>query len=368
MSFETAYLKKIPTTIDKVCLKEIFNSENFEQFKHIFCSLSKEMSVELLSIQANLDLLTKKGNILFISKIMNYINNLPEKTYENFLTITNEQYVFSQKNYHINYVDVTKKISTMTYEICHKSLKINKRYLINDLKELEVIKNKFNFTEVQFIRLASKLISCGNNKKLLKYNNYSHFLENKQLQKIYVKNLIEKNDNIEFLDEVFKLYEPVIYNIYLELKDKNKIWESLTNKVTGTYKRFDDPKSQWFDTKNIGYKNHPTPYLLDFIHINYCNNKNLSFFNEDYYYFMIEKSINYFEKQSQTYYPQFFENHKNKRSYEWEMQIRKDPILNPILPFIKDEDFQKICKKIVLEKNLNLSLKKKENKTTSKKI
>ena len=120
MNFETAYLKKIPKIIDKVCLKEVFDSENFEQFKHIFCSLSKEMSIELLSVQVNLDLLTKKGNILFISKVMNYINNLPEKTYENFLTITNDQYVFSCKNYHINYVDVAKKISTMTYEIFHK--------------------------------------------------------------------------------------------------------------------------------------------------------------------------------------------------------------------------------------------------------
>lgn len=108
--------------------------------------------------------------------------------------------------------------------------------------------------------------------------------------------------------------------------------------------------------------------MLDFIYTHYRNHKNLSFFNEDYSYFMIEKSINYFEEQSKTYYPQFLENYKNKRSYEWEMQIRKDPFLNPILPFIKDEDFQKICRKIVLEKNLSLSLKQKYNKTTCKKI
>ena len=249
MNIKTVYLKKIPITIDKAYLKEIFDSENFEQFKNIFFSFSQEMSIQLLSVQANLDLLTKKGNILFISKVMNYITNLPEKTYENFLTIKNDQYVFSRQNYHINYDDIIKKISTITYEIFHKSLKTNKQYSINELKELDVIKNKFNFTEVQFIKLTSKLISCGNNENLLKYNSSSHFLKDKKLQKIYVKNLIEKNDNIKFLDEVFKLYEPIIYNIYLDLKDDNKIWDSLKNKFTGTYKRFDDPKSQWFDTK-----------------------------------------------------------------------------------------------------------------------
>lgn len=293
---------------------------------------------------------------------MNYITNLPEKTYENFLTIKNDQYVFSRQNYHINYDDIIKKISTITYEIFHKSLKTNKQYSINELKELDVIKNKFNFTEVQFIKLTSKLISCGNNENLLKYNSSSHFLKDKKLQKIYVKNLIEKNDNIKFLDEVFKLYEPIIYNIYLDLKDDNKIWDSLKNKFTGTYKRFDDPKSQWFDTKKIGYKNHSTPYLLEFIYTNYNHYKNFSFLSDDYRYLMIEKSIYYFDNHFKTYYQ------NNKTSYEWEMQIRKDPILNPILPFIRDENFHKVCKKIVLEKNLNLSLKKNENKTTPKKI
>lgn len=348
--------------IEKTQIKKALENENFEELKRLLSLLSKEIALQLLSVKINFESLTQKGNLLFISKIIDYITHLPNQIKENYLNITNEHYVISHKNYYINYENIQEKISSFTYKVCHSCFKKNKKYENNDIKEIQKISHKFNLTDLQLIKLIAKVVSCGYNNELLEKNHNFSLLQNKKLKKIYVRYLIEKNENIQFLETVFKLYEKIIYDIFFELKDNNQIWSFLQNEITMNYRRIDDPKVKWLDNKKIGFKNHPIPYQLDNIYILF-NHSPDEIINNDYYLKVISDSVSYFTKNIEPKYNSVI--NEQSKNMTFQLALTKDKV-NSTYKSLLNIKFLNFCKKIHLEQNLELNLAHNPTKTLKK--
>ena len=250
--------------------KAIQNLDN-SHIKQILQNCSLSFSVELLSVEKNLQLLCKKTRFPFLLDLFSHLNSLHTNKYVQFLKISNTSFWMEEHKAPI-FIDSKKEvlnnfiIKVIDFSIFTNKSK-NKHFILEDIQDVIQIGKKFNISNEKIINWMGKMYSQTHQPEIILSLSKEPLLNNPELKERFISVVLNSSKNLDILDSLFNAYEKNIYEIYAEYKSNGRTWNFLLPK-SYWYSRINylpyssEEKVDWFEKKHLGYNHHPTPFKI----------------------------------------------------------------------------------------------------------
>lgn len=377
--------------IKKTDLEKPLQNLNFHDLEHILDHVNQSFAIDLLSVDKNMKLLTKKADFDFLSKVFQKINSLERKneTFQ-FLRVSNEYFsnVIYAKSF--NHLHKFSKLQEFIERVVDLSISHKKKHNLKELHKVISIGQSYQINNQKIVNWIGKITSYSNDTSLLEENTKLSLLQNKELRERYISMVINISQKPKFLDKLFNLYESNIYDLYANYKSNQRTWNCLLPKIAwDSYKYLpyvDSDKLNWLEEKHIGYKNNPVYFELhrleqEFKHFPYSDDFKQKI-ETDYYQDLIYNSLVDYHKiyrfEKEKYFKLFISKSENEDRperfiYSTEYSTFKDWIqsspINSILSiYDKNKEFYDYCKKLKFKLYLEDKLVPSEKKEKKLKI
>lgn len=352
--------------------------------------MNQSFAIDLLSVDKNIKLLTKKSNFYFISQVFNKISTLRSRnTTSYFLRVSNEYFYQLEIKKDSHVLSQFTKLQKFVTKVIDLSISHKKKHNLKDIQQVISIGQTFKIEESKIINWIAKITVYSKNTDLLDYNTKNHLLQKKDLRERYISLIINSSQDIKLLEHLFNLYESHIYDIYSQYKGKETIWTCLlpihTWKNFHTLPLIDKNKLNWLENKNIGYRNNPVYFELYQLENEFRNSVNHSIENfekkvsETYYQNIIYNSLNDYHKifcpkkeaafnqytSSFDNYKQFIHSDEYNEFKNWITLSHTHSILSI---YDNNKDFYDYCKKLKFKLSLEDTLIPENKKIKKMKI
>lgn len=381
--------------IKKTILEKQLQTLNIKDLEHTLERMNQSFAIELLSVDKNIKLLSKKSDFDFLSKVFHKISALESKQNNfHFLKVSNEY--FSQVIYSKSFSEINQfpKLQAFVTRVMDLSISHKKKHDIKELYSVISIGKFFKIDDSKIVNWIGKMTAYSKNTNLLDHNTKLPLLQNKVLKERYISLIINVAKEPKFLEHLFNLYEAQIYDLYAQHKSNETIWNCLLPKNSWTPYKYlpyiDSNKLNWLESKNIGYRNNPVYFELYQLetefkhsqHSDYYQNKFNEKISEEYYENIIYNSLtdyhkNYRSKKDKAF-QQYIEQPDNESKperfiYSEEYKEFKDwvnlsPIASVLSVYDTNKDFYEYCKKLKFKISLEDKLVPENKKEKKMKI
>lgn len=375
--------------IKKTIFEKHLQNCDHVQLNNILKQTDLLFAIDLLSVDKNMKLLTKKANFSFLREVCNTLSTLSDSSFFNFLSISNDcfkQVVHTSINKEfLSVQQKTDKLRIFIEKAVDFSIYKHKKHDIKDIEILLDLGQTYHISPEKTVNWIGKVTHFSQNPNLLDYNSKLSLLQKPHLREQYVSLLINISNNINILNKTYELYEPYIYNIYAKYKMNGNIWNCLLPKRSyyGTYLPYiDDNKINWLEDKKIGYRNNPIFFELYTLSqmFQYKDSKLEEKINCDYYQEGIYNSLLQYKTE---FLPEFqnllkkynieptdihsIEHFKcnNKEFREWLREFPSRAVFNL---YLSNPNFLKFCETLEFKNKMDFQLPNKESKKTKNKI
>lgn len=378
--------------LKKTILEKALQHLDFNQLDNIITNTNRSFAIDLLSVDKNMDLLTKKSDFNFLNKVYQKLLTLkPNSEIMQFLNISNEYFEQKLHPIKINNIGVEEKFENFIIRTMDLSISKKKKHDIKELQQVMSIGKNFSIEEKKIVNWIAKVTANSNNNEILEQNIKLPLLQKKELRERYISLMINVSQDTKFLDKLFNLYESTIYETYAKHKSNHSIWNCLLPKQTwGGYKYLpyiDDQKIEWLESKQIGYKNNPFYFELYQLELDYTRSSGSDYFTtifeekiqQDYYknivynslidyqqFYLPKKEIylNEFSKGNNRDFPQRF--NSSEEGIKFRNWVNENPMAAVLSVYDKNVDFFEYCKKLKLKVKLEDRLPEKQNERRNK--
>lgn len=372
--------------LKKTTLEKALQTFNVNELDNIMGNTNRDFAIDLLSVDKNMDLLTKKSNFDFLNKVFQKLSTLKRNSdIMQFLNISNEY--FEQKLHNIKLTNEgnNEKFENFIVKTMDLSISKKKKHSIKELQQVVSIGKKFSIEEWKMVNWIAKVTAYSHDSEMLEQNYKLPLLQNKELRERYISLIINVTDDTKFLDKLFTLYESNIYEVYAKHKSNHSTWNCLLPKQTwGGFKYLpyiDDDKISWLESKQIGYKNNPFYFELYQLEVEFTRSKD-KFENKiqsDYYKDMIYNSLidyqQFYIPKKEIYLTEF-SNGKNKdfpqrfnysqEGIQFKNWVRENPMACVLSVYDTNMEFYDYCKKLKLKVKLEDKLPEKTTERRNK--
>lgn len=366
--------------LKKTILEKALQNLNFNELANIIDNTNRNFAIDLLSVDKNMDLLTKKSDFEFLNKIFYKLSTLkPNSEIMQFLKISNEHFEQKLHNIKLTTEDSLEKFEQFIVRTMDLSISKKKKHSSKELQQVISIGKNFSIEEWKLVNWIAKVTANSNNTELLEQNFKLPLLHKKDLRERYVSLMINVSQSTQFLDKVFNLYESTIYETYAKHKSNHSTWNCLLPKQTwNNYKYLpyiDENKIQWLEDKKIGYKNNPFYFELYQLEIEFRRSKDTfeSHLKEDYFKDIIYNSLidyhNFYYPEKEKYFKQYIEQEKNNDNPErfiyseeyktFKNWVNENPVAAVLSVYDTNKDFYAYSKKLKLKVKLEDKLPEK---------
>lgn len=380
--------------IKKTILEKQLQNLNIQDLENTLDNMNQSFAVDLLSVDKNIKLLSKKADFDFLSKVFQKINTLQSSFNSfQFLKVSND---FFFQTVHMNHLKENiqhTKLESFVEKVIDLSISHKKKHTLKELHTVISIGKSFNINEKKIVNWIGKITAYSHNTDILESNLKLPLLQKKLLKERYISLIMNVTQDTKILDKTFQLYEPSIYEIYAQHKDNQTTWNCLLPKTYYSYYSekylpyIDSNKLHWLENKKIGYKNHPVYFELyqlekDFKQSQYSQSSREEFdlkISDEYYQNLIYNSLsdyhNNYRFKKEACFKKFIEIPENETKperfiYSEEYRGFKDwisssPIATVLNIYDSNKDFYEYCKKLKLKISLEDKLipeQKKEKK------
>ena len=252
--------------IKKVILEKAIQKLDTNHIKQIFQNYSMVAAIEILNVDKNVDLLCKKKDYQFLSKLFENLKELPPSKFKEFIRITNQSFSIEKKYANIK-VENNKTLNDFIIRVLDLSIFRKNNFTLDEIKKVVEIGNSFNIKEEKIVTWIGKMYAFSNNLEMITILKKENLLLDPKLQERFISVVLNIAKDTKVLDTLFKNYESKIYEIYTDYKNKNKIWNFLLPIKQWPHSLkilpyVSQEKLQWFENKQLGYNNNPTPFKL----------------------------------------------------------------------------------------------------------
>lgn len=378
--------------IKKTILEKQLQTLNIKDLEHTLEHMNQSFAIELLSVDKNIKLLSKKSDFNFLSKVFHKISTLESgQNNFHFLKVSNEY--FSQVIYSKSFKEVNQfpKLQNFVTRVMDLSISHKKKHDIKELHSVISIGQSFKIDDSKIVNWIGKITAYSKNTNLLDNNIKLPLLQNKNLRERYISLIINVAQEPKFLEHLFNLYEAQIYDLYAQYKGNETIWNCLLPKNSWIPYKYlpyiDSNKLNWLESKSIGYRNNPVYFELYQLetefkhsqHSDYSKDKFNEKISEEYYQNIIYNSLtdyykNYRYKKDKAF-QKYIEQPDNEAKperfiYSDEYKDFKNwanlsPIASVLSVYDTNKDFYEYCKKLKFKISLEDKLipeNKKEKK------
>lgn len=376
MDIKKNILEKYLQNCDHVHLNEILQNADLS-----FC-------IDLLSVDKNMKLLTKKADFYFLKEVFNHLSNLKESSFLSFLSVSNEcfkQIIHTSVNKEaLSLQQKNDRLRTFIEKTVDLSIQQHKKHTIKDIEILLDLGSKYHISSEKIVNWLGKVTHFSQNPNILDYNHKLSLLQKSDLRERYVSLLINISDNTNILNKTYQLYEPYIYNIYAKYKMEGNIWSCLLPKrgYYGAYLPYiDENKLNWLEEKKIGYRNNPVFFELYSLSnmFQYKDSKLNEKINNEYYREGIYSSLLQYRTEFLPEVDKFLnqagieatDTHSithlqyRKEFREW---LKESPLRVVLNLYFSNPSFLQFCEKLDFKNTMDIHLPTKEVKKTTNKI
>lgn len=362
--------------IKKTVLEKQLQNLNINDLEHVLEDMNQSFAIDLLSVDKNIKLLTKKSDFEFLSKVFDKIKNLSSgKSNFQFLNISNEY--FSQIIYQKSFDNINpfSKLQNFVTQAMDLAISHKKRHNTKDIFKVMSIGKNFNIEQKKIVNWIGKITAYSKDTSILDCNKKLSLLQDKQLRERYISLIINISQETKFLDYFFNLYEPQIYDLYAQYKGNETTWNCLLPKNSWTNYKYlpyiDEQKLNWLESKNIGYRNNPVYFELYQLENSFNQSQYSEYFktefnekiSNEYYQNIIYNSLidyhkNFLPKKNEAF-QSYINNPENESKsekfiYSEEYKtlndlIKKSPIISILSVYDKNPAFYEYCKKLKLK-------------------
>ncbi len=385
--------------IKKTVLEKQLQNSNMHDLDNTLNHLNQNFAIDLLSVDKNIKLLSKKSDFDFLSKVFTKINNLNSSfTTFQFLKVSNEyfsQVIHSQKfQENINFT----KLQSFVERVMDLSISHKKKHDFKELQKVISIGKNFHINENKIVNWIGKITTHSNSTQLLEENFKNPLLQKKELKERYISLILNLSDDTKFLDKLFKLYESSIYDLYAQHKSNKTTWNCLLPKASyySSYYNYqylpymDQDKLNWLENKKLGYKNNPVYFELyklktDFQQSRYSDISKEQFnekISNEYYQNLIYNSLIDYHKiyrfHKELAFENFIKEPENEQKpekfiyseeyKEFKNFINSSSSMTVLSVYDSNKDFYEYCKKLKLKISLEDKLVPEDKKQKKLKI
>lgn len=375
--------------IKKVTFEKHLQNCDHVQLNYILKQTDLLFAIDLLSVDKNMKLLTKKANFSFLKEVFNTLSTLSDSSFLNFLSISNDcfkQIVHTSVNKEIlSRQQKNDKLKIFIEKAVDLSIHKHKKHDIKDIETLLHLGETYHISPKKIVNWIGKVTHFSQNPNILEYNNKLSLLQRPHLREQYVSLLINISSNIHILNKTYELYEPYIYDIYAKYKMNGNIWSCLLPQRSyyGNYLPYiDDNKISWLEDKKIGYQNNPIFFELYTLSrmFQYKDSKLEEKINCDYYQEGIYNSLLQYKTEflpevhkllrdanvdpTDIHSVQHFQ-YGNKEFREW---LQESPARAVFNLYFSNPSFLQYCETLNFKNKMDLHLPNKESGKTKNKI
>ena len=257
--------------IKKITLEKAIQDLDNSHIKQILENCSLSFSIELLSVEKNLQLLCKKNRFLFLLDLFSHLNSLHTSKLTQFLKVSNTSFWIEEHKIPTSIQTKKEQLNNFIIKVIDFSIftnkSKNKNFLLDDIHNVINIGKKFNISNEKIVNWMGKMYSQTHQPEIILSLSKEPLLNNPELKERFISVVLNSSKNLNVLDSLFNAYEKNIYEIYAEYKSNGRTWNFLLPK-SYWYSRINylpyssEEKVDWFEKKHLGYNHHPTPFKI----------------------------------------------------------------------------------------------------------
>lgn len=370
--------------IKRVILEKQLQNLNIQELEKTLMNTNLSFAIDLLSVDKNIKLLSKKADFIFLSKLFKRMGALStKKPHSQFLRTSNDYFKQSVLPGLSTLFTQTQQSQFQEFieKVIDLSISQNKKHSIKEIETVINIAQHYNINAKKLVNWLGKITSHTNTVSFFNEVSKLNVLQNKEFKTRFSTIIINMTNNIHLLNGVFDKYTSEIYTLYANYKDEKKTWNCLLPQQSWysgvSYLPYiDDNKIEWLEDKKIGYKNNPVYFELYslerlFKESKYHPPSEVKFnskMTEDSYKNLIHESLQDYKNE---YLPKKSEIAQKNLNLPYDEQesfhiwVKESPLRSILSIYDQNPEFYNFCQKITFK--IHLEEKLVPNNTKEKK-